>query len=183
MRICIDPGHGMGNKAPNVYDPGAVWGGLQEADLVLHFGIELREVLQFRGHQVVMTRASRPQPCPLATRSRFGLDCDVFLSLHVNSSVGAAAGGPEVWFRDDQRSFVLASAIDAALDASSHLADRDLKRSHDKRVLMGNPALAAVLVEIGFINVARDREWMTNQFAGDLIPHVLADAIDAYAAA
>jgi N-acetylmuramoyl-L-alanine amidase len=42
MKICVDPGHGMSNRAPGVFDPGATHteNGFQfrEADIALSYG-------------------------------------------------------------------------------------------------------------------------------------------------
>jgi N-acetylmuramoyl-L-alanine amidase len=66
MKIAVDPGHGMSNATPGVFDPGAVAreGGvtLQEADIALRYGLALRDVLRARSIDVFMTRDHNNDP-------------------------------------------------------------------------------------------------------------------------
>ena len=41
-KLCIDPGHGLGNVRGNVYDPGAISAGVSEADIVLQYALAIR---------------------------------------------------------------------------------------------------------------------------------------------
>lgn len=101
--ICIDPGHGG-------YDPGACANGAREKDITLHIGLQLRDLLQRAGFQVVMTRETDQSPggftsvdADLRERCRISnaAGADVFLSIHVNAGGGHGAeiyaagdGGP-----------------------------------------------------------------------------------------
>ncbi len=38
-RICLDAGHGMSNRTPGVFDPGAVAGGVRKADVALDWAL------------------------------------------------------------------------------------------------------------------------------------------------
>ncbi|ARU40019.1 hypothetical protein CCB80_02250 [Armatimonadetes bacterium Uphvl-Ar1] len=45
--ICLDAGHGMSNRTPGVFDPGAVAGGVREADrreAMNWFGVRARRI-------------------------------------------------------------------------------------------------------------------------------------------
>jgi N-acetylmuramoyl-L-alanine amidase len=81
-RVAIDPGHGgvdPGN--PGLYFPA----GLREKDVNLAVGLLLRDLLQSRGVEVVMTR-TRDTLIDLRHRGRYcSEDCALFVSLHVNS--------------------------------------------------------------------------------------------------
>lgn len=80
--IVVDPGHGgidPGN--PGLHFPR----GLAEKDITLGIGRLLRAELQRRGLSVVLTRASDTL-IDLANRPLFcRADCDLFVSIHVNS--------------------------------------------------------------------------------------------------
>jgi N-acetylmuramoyl-L-alanine amidase len=80
--VTIDPGHGGSDPGnPGQFFPR----GLREKDVTLQVGLLLREELKQRGVGVRMTRA-RDTLIALADRGRYCTkDCDLFVSLHVNS--------------------------------------------------------------------------------------------------
>lgn len=81
-RVTIDPGHGgvdPGN--PGLHFPA----GLKEKDVTLQVGLLLRDELKRRGVEVTMTR-TRDTLIDVMHRGRFCADdCELFVSLHVNS--------------------------------------------------------------------------------------------------
>lgn len=81
-RVTIDPGHGgvdPGN--PGVYFPR----GVREKEVNLAVSLLLRDELQRRGIEVVMTR-TRDTLIDLRHRGRYCSDeCDLFVSIHVNA--------------------------------------------------------------------------------------------------
>jgi N-acetylmuramoyl-L-alanine amidase len=80
--VTVDPGHGGSDPGnPGQFFPR----GLREKDVTLQVGLLLREELKSRGVGVRMTRASDTL-ISLADRGRYcSRDCDLFVSLHVNS--------------------------------------------------------------------------------------------------
>jgi N-acetylmuramoyl-L-alanine amidase len=92
-RIVIDPGHGG-------HDPGAKGKGVDEAELVLDIALRLEKLLQKNpGTEVILTRRSDdfvPLQERTAIANREG--ADLFLSIHANASVNAAARGIETYF-------------------------------------------------------------------------------------
>ncbi|MGH7658812.1 MAG: N-acetylmuramoyl-L-alanine amidase family protein, partial [Gemmatimonadales bacterium] len=80
--VTIDPGHGGDDPGnPGIFFPR----GVREKDAVLQIGLALRKELQERGITVRMTRT---RDTLIALRDRGGYcteDCDLFISLHVNS--------------------------------------------------------------------------------------------------
>lgn len=80
--VAVDPGHGgvdPGN--PGLYFPK----GVREKDVTLQIGLLLREELRSRGVSVRMTRATDTL-IALGDRGSYCVDqCDLFVSLHVNS--------------------------------------------------------------------------------------------------
>ncbi|MGR3513358.1 MAG: N-acetylmuramoyl-L-alanine amidase family protein [Paracoccaceae bacterium] len=92
--IAIDPGHGG-------RDPGAEAGGIREADLVLAFGLRLRDVLVASGKfDVVMTRTDDSF---LSLDERLSIarvgGAEVFLSLHADALADADAASGIVLYR------------------------------------------------------------------------------------
>ncbi len=80
--VTVDPGHGGSDPGnPGQFFPR----GLREKDVTLQVGLLLREELKARGIGVRMTRA-KDTLISLADRGRYcSKDCDLFVSLHVNS--------------------------------------------------------------------------------------------------
>jgi N-acetylmuramoyl-L-alanine amidase len=81
-RVTIDPGHGgvdPGN--PGLYFPR----GIREKDVTLDLGLLVSRELRYKGVQVTLTR-TRDTLIDLRDRGRYcASDCDLFVSLHVNS--------------------------------------------------------------------------------------------------
>jgi N-acetylmuramoyl-L-alanine amidase len=97
--IVIDPGHGG-------QETGAIGpGGIQEKELTLELARELAAKLGRLGVQTVLTRTEdalvklddRPA---IANQNR----ADLFISIHLNSSLGAGASGTETYFLSPQAS-------------------------------------------------------------------------------
>ena len=95
-RIVIDAGHGG-------HDPGAVGGGMTEADLVLDLALRLEDrFLTTRPDlEIVQTRRTdRYLPLEARTTLANRVAADLFLSIHVNASENKAARGIETYYLD-----------------------------------------------------------------------------------
>jgi N-acetylmuramoyl-L-alanine amidase len=81
-RVTIDPGHGGVDPG----NPGRFFPrGVQEKHVTLQLGLLVRDELERRGIAVTMTR-TRDTLIDLRDRGRFcTADCDLFVSIHVNS--------------------------------------------------------------------------------------------------
>jgi len=93
-RIVVDPGHGG-------HDPGAVGSnGIQEKDVVLAIGLNLRDRLKDElGVDVVMTR-STDIFIPLEERTAIAnkVNADLFVSVHANAAPNRNASGIETYY-------------------------------------------------------------------------------------
>lgn len=93
-RIVVDPGHGG-------HDPGAVGPtGIQEKDVVLAIGLELKEqLIEELGVDVVMTR-STDVFIPLEERTAIAnkVGADLFVSVHANAAPNRSASGIETYY-------------------------------------------------------------------------------------
>lgn len=123
MVVVLDPGHGG-------LDPGAERDGRTEADLMLRFARELKEVLvRDGGFEVVMTRED-DLFVPLETRFSIAraAAADVFLSLHADALAEGEAVGATIY----------TLAAEASDEASAALAER-----HDRDDLLAGVDLTA----------------------------------------
>jgi N-acetylmuramoyl-L-alanine amidase len=183
MKVCIDPGHGMSNRKIGIFDPGAVHtenGFLfREADIVLRYGLALKDVLRARQIDVFMTRDDATDHTPVGKRADMAkaAGCDVFLSLHLNDFDDDSANGLEVLFRDNDDK-VLAQKLQDTLIKITKMRDRRIKQRTDLAVLKFKGT--AVLIELGFIANDKDREKLLDAQMRDSIVHAIADVVTAH---
>ena len=160
MKVCVDPGHGMSNRTPNVFDPGCTHreGTFDhtEAAIVLKYGLSLKDSFRARGVPVFMTRDDSTDHAPVGNRAAAAkaAGCDVLISLHMNDVDDDSANGTETLFRDGTDK-ALAAKIQAAMIGITKLKDRGLKERPDLAVLKFQGT--AVLLELGFIANDKDR--------------------------
>ncbi|MFN9622310.1 MAG: N-acetylmuramoyl-L-alanine amidase [Cyanobacteriota bacterium] len=147
FRVVIDPGHG----GP---DPGAVGiGGLRETDIVLDVALQVAQLLQNRGVQVLLTRTSEvdvdlPPRVALANRS----GADLFVSLHANalSMDRPDVNGVETFYFQGGRSYELALSIQRQLMAiSPGTPDRGARPG--RFFVIRRTVMPSVLTELGFV--------------------------------
>lgn len=131
--VMLDPGHGG-------IDPGAERGGIREADLVLTFARQLREVLLRRGlFDVAMTRdADEFVSLDGRIRAARAAQADLFLSLHADALPEGLATGAVIYLLGDEASDDSAAYLAERHDRADMLAGVDLTGNTDEiaRVLM-----------------------------------------------
>ena len=152
--ICLDAGHGG-------TDPGACAGGEQEKDIALTVTKLIGGKLA--GCTVVYTRiADRYVALPERTDYANRIKPDLFVSVHCNSAVRAQANGVEAYtgMSRSAGSVAAASAIYKKLLAASGMAGRGIKAANYH--VLRETKKPAVLVELGFISNAADREKLTS---------------------
>jgi len=124
--VVVDPGHGG-------IDPGAERDGATEADLVLRFAREFKEILLRDGRfQVVLTRDS-DHFVPLETRVSIAraAGADVFLSLHADALSEGEAVGATLYTLSEAASDAASAALAARHDRDDLLAGVDLTAQDD----------------------------------------------------
>jgi N-acetylmuramoyl-L-alanine amidase len=195
--VVVDPGHGG-------KDSGARHDGVREDDVNLAAGIDLAAALRRRGYRVVLTRTVacvpvavgglRPDPAlarPGARRARCRINlrdrvldsarrrASVFLSLHCDHYVDPSVRGPRTYY--GQGSAVqaeLAAHIQAELD---RLRARPLAPIASRHfVLVSQPAMPAVTVELGFLTSPQDRALLATQAYRREIANAIVRGLDAY---
>lgn len=163
MTIILDPGHGMSNRNPGRFDPGAV-STLREADIVMDWANELRAILIAMGHRVIRTRIDHKDPAPISQRAsiarRYG--GEIMLSIHCNAA-NASAHGTETYYRGTAN-LAKARRINSAVVQTLNTRDRGAKTEsqsqHNRLAVMSfQPTF---LLEIGFIDNISDRQKMTD---------------------
>jgi N-acetylmuramoyl-L-alanine amidase len=124
--VVLDPGHGG-------IDPGAERDGETEADLMLTFARELKEVLLRDGaFQVVMTR-EEDAFVPLEARSSIAraAGAHVFVSLHADALEEGQAVGATIYTLSEEASDAAAQALAERHDRDDLLAGIDLSAQDD----------------------------------------------------
>lgn len=131
--VMLDPGHGG-------IDPGAERDGFREADIVLNFARQLREVLLRRGQfDVAMTRdADEFVSLDGRIRAARAAQADLFLSLHADALPEGLATGTVIYLLGDEASDDSAAYLAERHDRADMLAGVDLTGNTDEiaRVLM-----------------------------------------------
>jgi len=185
MKIFLDPGHGMGNITPGLYDTGNVWTDpatkkeLNESDIVMEWANCLRGILQSMGYGVVRSRKDALDPAPLKDRVKTAkaYKCDVFVSLHCNAFNGKAKGS-ETFFRGE-RNRGFAKACNDAVVKSLGTLNRGIKpeseSQHKSLAVLAFPN--AVLIELGFMDHPADRAALLDDNAMHAACVALAEVI------
>jgi len=153
-RIVIDAGHGG-------TDYGAIRGEVNEKDIVLDVAKMVQKGLKKLGHTVIMTRTedeyiSLADRVDLASREAG----DIFVSIHVNSSVKPEIEGVETHYYR-QESMGLAQAVHESLISNLKPFDRGLFKS--KFYVINHTEMPAILCEIGFISNEEERKLLVTE--------------------
>ncbi|PWE30455.1 N-acetylmuramoyl-L-alanine amidase [Maritimibacter sp. 55A14] len=155
--VVLDPGHGG-------IDPGAERDGHSEADLMLTFARELREVLAFSGrYEVVLTR-EEDVFVPLISRISIAraAGADAFLSLHADALAEGRARGASVYTLSDTASDTAAELLAERHDRADLLAGVDLAEQDD--------VIAGVLMDMARL----ETEPRSERLAGTLVEGIRA---------
>jgi N-acetylmuramoyl-L-alanine amidase len=181
--IIIDIGHGMSNRTPGKFDPGAVSSGIREADIALDWGNCLRGILIKMGHRVVRTRVDHADPAPVRERANIARQYkgQIMLSLHCNAANGQA-NGTETFYRgifNKPAAERITKAVCDALGTRYRGAKNESQSQHSRLAVMDfQPCF---LLEIGFIDHAGDRAAMLDpalrEKACRVIAGILLDAL------
>lgn len=184
LKVCIDPGHG--DK-----DAGATYGKLYEKDINHKAAMFLKEELERRGVNTVVTRDENGF-LSLSDRGQLAIDndCHIFISLHTNSTVGEnKVSGVETYYRGNMFSAeYLGLNIHNEIVKFIPIPDKKLKKDTvlyktGLGVLRkcNSGGVPGILVEMGFINHATDRKYLTDDEYLANMAKAIADGIEKYA--
>lgn len=150
--IIIDAGHGGNDMGANRY-------GIYEKDIVLNIGKEIQKFNDTQDqYEVILTR-SNDTYSQLSDRTALinKLNPEMVISLHVNSSPKSESTeqGAELYTQNT--------------DGSKKLADRISKKFNTLKIeeknlhILRESKAPTVLMELGYINNTKDREYLTSE--------------------
>lgn len=165
--IVIDAGHG-GN------DFGANINGVSEKDMVLNIAQQIKKASDKDGkYEVILTRSDDTYPT-LAERTEQinKLNPEMVISLHINRTPEAntSKSGHEIFIQNTQESKNLAQKLSKKLGECS-IKEQNLH-------ILRNSKSPAVLVELGYINNTKEREYMNSSTGQREIAQKFADFIN-----
>lgn len=176
--VCIDPGHGGKSSGATGEN-----GKRLEKDDTLRLSLLVRDILEERGYEVVMTRTddrdvSLEERCKIANRARASL----FVAIHRNAS-DSDAKGMEVWIHSsnptDDR--LLAENILGNLESSGISMNRGIHSGYREGADMNyyinrNTKMPSCLAEIGFITDEGDNKDFDKKIS--VYAEAIADGIE-----
>lgn len=150
--IVIDAGHG-GN------DNGAVSGAVFEKEITVSIAKEIQKLNEGQDqYEIVLTRDSDTYPSLTERTTMINkLNPEMVISLHMNNNPEkeTAKQGTEVYVQNTENSKKLAEKISKKFSVSK-IEERNLHMLRETKA-------TAVLVELGFINNTKDREYATSE--------------------
>lgn len=169
--IVLDAGHGGS-------DCGAIGGGIYEKNITLDVAKRVQTLLKQKGYDVVMTR---DDDSTVSLKDRVNISennsPDIFVSIHVNSSVKPEITGLETHYYH-QESLSLAQTVHASLASIVQSPNRGLFKS--KFYVINHTTSPAILIEIGFISNADERAQLISEKRKQDTAKSIADGIQKY---
>lgn len=172
--IIIDPGHG-GN------DTGATRGNVEEKDLTLSIATKVQEELNDMGFKNVIMTRSTDKTLSLSERVDIANNnnADIFVSIHINSSVKSEINGIETHYYSDN-GYNVAKMLHKELTENISATDRGLFKS--KFYVINHTEAPAVLLELGFISNEQERSMLTSKRRQNASAKAIAEGIYNYLA-
>lgn len=182
--VVVDPGHGAHDKGCSCVENGNA---VLEKNLTLAIAKKVRDTLAEEGVNVILTR-STDVFIPLKERPGVANEnnADLFVSIHIDDCPRAntASGTTSYYHMNDANSRALAHSIVSRIAQVSGLPSRGARSDS---ILYGsglsvlrNSLVPATLVEIGYINNARDRGKMTNDEFQQSVAQAIVNGIRGY---
>ena len=170
--VIIDSGHGG-------YDGGAVAeDGTVEKNINLMIALKLKDIFEFNGYRVVMTRTedvdtddsdsdkySKKDDLEnrLALMKKY--PDSIFLSIHLNKFTSTKASGAQVFYAPDfEEAKELGACIQKSLkDLIQNDNNRVIKKGTKSTYLLYNAKIPAVIIECGFISNLNELKMLKNE--------------------
>lgn len=170
-RVVIDAGHGG-------TDHGAIRDNTSEKDITLDVSKKVEDLLKKQGYVVLMTR---PSDAFVSLADRVAMaeqfNPDIFVSIHVNSSVRPEITGIETHYYH-QESLNLAQTVHSSLASAIQSKNRGLFKS--KFYVINHTTSPAILVEIGFISNDNERAQLVSEKRKQATAKAIAEGVNNY---
>lgn len=167
--VVLDAGHGGSN-------PGAVYNGRNEKDDALTLTLEIGEILERNGIDVVYTRTNDVFESPgVKAREANASGADLFVSIHRNATPvpNTYSGVESLVYSKEGKAYQVAKDINKEFEAVG-LANLGITE-RPNLIVLNQTQMPAVLVEVGYINTDLDNILFDNEF--DAIAQAIADGI------
>lgn len=188
--ILIDAGHGGIDGGATSKD------GTPEKDINLNIGILLGANLKSMGYKVEYTRTEdiglytegksvrekKIEDLSNRVKLKKETNCDVFVSIHLNTFPQSSCKGAQVWYSNFQNSKELGTIVQSTLKEKLDPSNkREAKASGTQyKVLRENDLMAGIIVECGFLSNPEESEILKTEDYQMKIAEALAEAIDNY---
>lgn len=170
-KVVIDAGHGGS-------DNGAIRNGINEKDITLDVAKRVEALLKKEGYAVKMTRTSDVY---VSLQGRCDIsnayDPDIFVSIHVNSSVRPEITGIETHYYH-QESMSLAQTLHSSLASNINSKNRGLFKS--KFYVINHTTAPSILMEIGFISNDGERAQLVSEKRKQDTARAIAEGVKNY---
>ncbi|HZG17407.1 MAG TPA: N-acetylmuramoyl-L-alanine amidase [Candidatus Bathyarchaeia archaeon] len=187
IHVIIDAGHGG-------VDGGASYQNLLEKEINLQIAKLLYTKLNQQGYQVVLNRSGdyalseennwlnsfSRHLRDLAQRKHLAaeLQAEMMVSIHANWASNPTKRGPLVLYQKNNQSFMLADMIQHSLNHVYKVKEEPIQGG--RYYLLKQSLCPTVIVEIGYLSNAQDRQWMTNPKQQAILADAIATAISEY---
>ena len=204
--IVLDPGHsavvatgmepvGPGaseQKAADASGTSGVSSGVPEYELTLNVSLQLKEVLEQRGYQVIMTRESNDVPISCIQRAEVAnnANADVYVRIHANGSENPSAKGAMTICTTSNSPYNSAiygeskALSEAILDKYCEVTGCNKEYVWETDTMSGNnwSKVPVTIVEMGHMtNPEEDKLMQSAEYQQKMVQGI-ADGIDAYIA-
>lgn len=172
-KVFIDAGHGGS-------DPGSISNGVEEADLNLAVAKLVKEKLNAKGIDVLMSRETDIFHS-LGQRGEMSnnYDPDVFVSIHHNSASNTSAYGIETYYHSNKPQFKpLSDDIQENIIAQTSGKNRGVKKANFS--VLRTTYSPSSLVECGFVTNINEVNNLKNPEYQDKLATGIADGVERY---
>lgn len=186
--VMIDAGHGG-------YDPGAITSqGIYEKEINLQIAKKVRDLLVPSGVTTLLTRDEDVDYVPdgvkgRTTKKQIDLNyritkavearADIFVSIHVNSTVAARNSGAETFYHfSSEEGKTLAVSIQQELIKIAGMNHRIAKPGDF--YIIKNTSMPTVIVEVGYLSNVAERKKLQQSWYQEQVAHGIAKGIANY---